>query len=566
MCGICGFTGEKDRRLLEAMNKSLSHRGPDDAGFYEDEMMSLAHRRLSIIDLSPGARQPMRNEDSTLWMVVNGEIYNFKALREELESRGHAFNSQSDSEVIIHAYEEYGESFVNNLEGMFALAIWDSRKKKLILARDRIGIKPLYYAHHGLRLLFASEIKALLEYKSLKREINEDGFFQYLAFQCILTPETMFKGVYKLEPGSMLVFENNALIQKKYWFLDQSEIKECTEDEVAFELVDAVKSHLVADVPVGVLLSGGLDSSSIVAIMHEQGVKDIETFSVGFGQPDDELKFAGEVCAKFRTRHHELIIKPQDLKGLLKEIVWHMDEPLADGGAIATYLAAQKVREFVKVVLVGEGGDEALGGYNWYKLASLPLPQVLKKRLYFYFTTFYNGDSRKPFDTFSSLFEPRKNFLDSMAAFEIKNILPNSLLMKVDKMTMAHGLEARVPFLDHKFLLAALGLRSSKKVSLFSTKIFLRRYMRGRLPESILKRRKHGFILPIGKWLQNELRDFAQDILFSKDAYFRGILPAKDIENLFSKQKGLKSIENSSLLWKLLIFETWHKINFRGNN
>ncbi len=551
---------------MDAMNKALTHRGPDDAGFYEDDSASLGHRRLSIIDLSRQGRQPMHNEDSTIWMVVNGEIYNFLSLRKELESSGHIFHSQSDSETIIHAYEKYGEDFVYKLEGMFALAIWDSKKNKLILARDRIGIKPLYYAQNASRLLFASEIKALLEDKSLNREINEDGFFQYLAFQCILTPETMFKGVYKLEPGSILIFENNILNKKRYWSVDMSRIRGCTEAQVASSLVEAIKSHLVSDVPVGVLLSGGLDSSSMVAIMHEQGIENIETFTAGFDQPDDELGFAKEVAQRFKTKHHELMIKPQDLKGLIEKIVWHMDEPLADGGAIATYLAAQKVREFVKVVLVGEGGDETLGGYNWYKLAGFPLsllPKKIKARLYFYFTTFYKGVSLKPLDTFLSLFKEKVNFLNCMEIFEIKNILPNSLLMKVDKMTMAHSLEARVPFLEHKFVLAALGLAQSKKMSLFSTKIFLRKYMQGRLPQSILRRKKHGFILPLGRWLENELRDFAHDTLCSLHTYSRGILAAGEIESLFKKQKGLRAIENNSLLWKLLVFETWYR-NYLG--
>jgi len=562
MCGICGFVGPKDEDLLKRMCLAIKHRGPDQSGEYILEGASLGHRRLSIIDLSEQARQPMHNEDSAVWMVMNGEIYNFHSLRKELVSSGHTFRSQSDSETIIHAYEEYGEDFVTRLEGMFALAIWDNRKNKLILCRDRIGIKPLYYAHVGLRLLFASEIKALLEDKGLKREINEDGFFQYLAFQCILTPETMFKGIHKLEPGSMLVFENNVLNKKRYWSVDEAKSEESSESEVASALIDAVKSHLVSDVPLGVLLSGGLDSSSIVAIMHEQGIENIETFTVGFNQPDDELKFAREVSQRFGTKHHELIIKPQDLQDLIGKIVWHMDEPLADGGAIATYLAAEKVREFVKVVLVGEGGDETLGGYNWHKLASFPLsllPQKVKKRLYFYFTTFYKGDSQVPFDTFLRLFEEKRNFLDSMSIFEIKNILPNSLLMKVDKMTMAHALEARVPFLDYKFLSVALGLSQSKKISFFSTKIFLRNYMQNRLPPSVLRRRKHGFIVPIGRWLENELRDFAHDTLFSTQAYLPAVLPRQRIEGLFRKQKGLRAIENNALLWKLLIFELWQR-------
>jgi len=568
MCGIFGFTGKKDSKYLQEMAKALFHRGPDDQGFYEDDRISLGQKRLSIIDLSPNGRQPMTNEDSTIWVTVNGEIYNYKGLRAELSSLGHLFRSSSDSEVAVHAYEEYGEEFPLKLEGMFALALWDSRKRKLILARDRIGIKPLYYTQTASRLIFASEIKAILRDASIKREVNEASFWCYLAFQCDITNETMFKGIYKLEPGSMLILENNELVIKRYWSLSEGRFEKTSEDQVATALVNAVSSHLVSDVPVGVLLSGGLDSSSIVAIMHEHGVKNIETFTVGFGQPDDEFKDAKLVAERFKTSHHELLIEAGDLKNLLNNMIWHMDEPIADGGAIATYLASKKVREFVKVVLVGEGGDETLGGYNWYKLASFPLsllPQTVKKRIYFYFTTFYKSACPEPFNALSARFKPGKDFLNKMSFFEINNILPNSLLMKVDKMTMAHSLEARVPFLDHNFVRTALGLPANKRISAFSTKKFLRRYMSGRLPESIIKKKKHGFILPIDRWLKNELKEFAKDILLSKEACYRSYFSKNIGEDLFDEKKGLPAIENNSLIWKLLVFEIWHKEYIRNN-
>ena len=325
MCGIFGFTGRKDNQYLQEMAKALIHRGPDDQGFYEDDYMSMGQRRLSIIDLSPNGRQPMSNESSTIWVTVNGEIYNYRDLKAELLSRGHLFRSSSDSEVVVHAYEEYGEDFLLKLEGMFALALWDSRKRKLILSRDRIGIKPLYYAQTSNRLIFASEIKAILRDTSVRREVNEASFWRYLAFQCDISNETMFKGIYKLEPGSLLILENNELVIKKYWSLGKGGLEKTSEDQVSAALVNAVNSHLVSDVPVGVLLSGGLDSSSIVAIMHEQQVKNIETFTVGFGQPDDEFNDAKLVADRFKTRHHELLIEAGDLKNLLNKIVWHMD-------------------------------------------------------------------------------------------------------------------------------------------------------------------------------------------------------------------------------------------------
>lgn len=548
---------------MEAMAQAISHRGPDDQGFYEDEGASLGHRRLSIIDLTAQGRQPMHNEDSTVWIAVNGEIYNFKRLREELIACGHIFYSHSDSETIVHAYEQYGEDFAAKLDGMFAIALWDTRQKKLILARDRIGIKPLYYAQNNERLLFASEIKAILECEGIKRRLNEDGFRQYLAFQCIITPETMFEGIYKLEPGHILIFQNGQACKKKYWSLDEERARQASADTVKRALFDAVRSHLVSDVPVGVLLSGGLDSSAIVAIMSQLGVSDIETFTVGFGRPDDEFSFARQVADKFNTRHHELTVGHSRIQEVLEKIVWHMDEPLADGGAIATYLAAQKLRESVKVVLVGEGGDEALGGYNWHRIAGFLLPHQVKKKLYFYLTTFYRGVSGRPHEVFQALFKERDNFFNSMTGFEIENILPNSLLMKVDKMTMAYALEARVPFLDARFLAQAAGLDHREKISAFATKKILRKIMAGTLPGEILSRRKHGFILPVSEWLTGELKGFAYDALFSSFNQTDNILGRKAKEKLFEKTIGLKHIENTSLLWKLLIFELWHKAFMR---
>ncbi len=568
MCGICGFYGSKNRKVLEAMSRELAHRGPDMEGFYEDDSVSFAHRRLSIIDLSPEGKQPMANENNNIFSIVNGEIYNFKQIRSELLSAGHTFCSKSDSEVIVHAYEEYGEDFVHKLNGMFAIAIWDSLQKKLLLIRDRLGIKPLYYAQFNDSLVFASEIKAILKFTGINKEFNQDCLYQYLAFQCILTADTMFKGIYKLEPGNMLIFKDGKLTCKRYWFLDESGHHHSDTQGVESALKAAVESHLVSDVPVGVLLSGGLDSSSIVAIMHEAGLNNIETFTAGFNQPDDEFIYSRQVADRFKTNHHELLIEPKRIEVMLEKIVWHMDEPLADGGAIATYLAAQKVREFVKVVLVGEGGDETLAGYNWHKLAVSPfdlIPQGVREKFYFYLTTFYKCNSKIPFETFSGLFKKKSNFFDSMASYEINNILPNSLLMKVDKMTMAHSLEARVPFLDHNFVAKVFGFNYKDKISLFATKKLLRKYMQGRLPEEILNRRKHGFILPVDKWLNVELRGFAKDTLLSRQSLAGRIFPKDFLNGLFNKKIGLANIENSSLLWRLLILELWHKVYFKDN-
>ncbi len=550
------------------MNNLLSHRGPDDAGFYDDDLVSFGHRRLSIIDLSEQGRQPMHNEDSTVLMVVNGEIYNYKALRQELEAKGHIFRSNSDSETIVHVYEEYGEDFVLRLDGMFAIALWDSKKGKLLLVRDRLGIKPLYYAQSSTRFIFASEIKAILQDPGFIPVLNEEGFFQYLAFQSILTAETMFKGIYKLEPATILIYKDRQVTRKKYWSLDTNAVREAEEAGVAKALADAVRSHLVSDVPVGVLLSGGLDSSSIVALLSEAGISPINTFTVGFNHPDDEFVLARRVSEKFKTNHRELIIKPNHLREVIEKIVWHMDEPLADGGAIATYLAGQRIRDFVKVVLVGEGGDETLGGYNWYKLSVFPfsiLPKGVRKRMYFYFTTYYKGGSKIPFNVFSGLFQDKRVFFDSMASFEINNILPNSLLMKVDKMTMAHSLEARVPFLDHKFVSLAARIPYKKKISLWGTKKILRKIMKDTLPDDIIRRKKHGFILPVTSWLHNELKDFVYDALFCSGNKTGDFIPSDIKRGLFKNRSTLAAIENNSLLWRLFIFEVWHKRYFKGD-
>jgi asparagine synthase (glutamine-hydrolysing) len=449
---------------------------------------------------------------------------------------------------------------------MFACAIWDKNNGKLVLARDRLGIKPLYYSEDSSQLIFSSEIKAILMNKDFHKEVNNDGLNQYLAFQCILTNQTMFKGIFKLEPGHILVFKDGQKYKRSYWSIEDSISPLAQEDILKTNLISAVGSHLVSDVPLGVLLSGGLDSSSIVAIMHELRIKDINTFTVGFSRPDDEFKFGRLVAERFKTRHQEILIQPRQLENLLEKIAWHMDEPLADGGAIATYLASGRIKEFVKVVLVGEGGDEALGGYNWHKLAAFPfnlLPRYYRKKIYQYLVTYYKKRSEEPMRIFLELFPKKKVFFDAMALFELKNIVSNSILMKVDKMTMAHSLEARVPFLDHNFLSCALGLSFREKVSFKTTKKVLRKLMKDKLPLAILKRKKHGFLLPVHEWLEKDLRNFAQDILISNNRYTNSLVGNQEIRGLFKRRKGFALVENSSLLWRLLIFELWYKVYFK---
>jgi len=526
MCGICGFYGKKNKQLLEGMVGILSHRGPDDCGFYIDDAISLGHRRLSIIDLSPSGRQPLENEDSSITLVFNGEIYNFKELKKNLLAKGHKFRSKTDSEVIVHLYEELGEDFLAELNGMFALAIWDKKARKLILARDRIGIKPLYYTLTKNRFIFASEIKAILKDEEVRKEINPEGFDLFMAFQCIPNNSTMFKGIRKVPPAEMLIFQKGKINFKKYWELTKKDIGLKNYKETIKDLLsDSTAKRLISDVPLGVLLSGGLDSSSLVALASQVKQTPLETFSVGFGEASDELAYAKIVADKFKTNHHEFIVRPETVENLLDKIVWHMDEPLADGGALATFLVSEVIREQVKVVLVGEGSDEVFGGYSWHKLANLPaafLPYSLRRKLYFYLTTFYKGKNKKPLRDSYALFDQTKdaNLFRKMSDFEIKRILPNSLLMKVDKMTMAHSIEARVPFLDHRIIEYLYSLSFKMPPGRIVGKKIIKDIFKDILPEPILRRRKQGFILPMNKWLLGDMKNFAKDTVLNSKLYF----------------------------------------------
>jgi len=575
VCGICGFYGRKDRPLLEAMAGVLAHRGPDDSGFYEDELMSLGHRRLSIIDLSPQGRQPMANEDNTIWLAFNGEIYNFRDLRAELEKKGHSFRSHTDSEVILHSYEEYGLECVDNLRGMFAFALWDTKKRRLVICRDRIGKKPLYYWQNGERLLFASEIKSLLCCREIPREVNRDGFYSFLAFQYVPGVETAVKNIFRVPPGNILIAENGTVKLREYWSIrkivnsGEDNSPDQAVERMGHLLEESVRLRLVSDVPLGVLLSGGLDSSSITALISRSGVKSIRTFSAGFGEESDEFKYARTVSREFNTEHREFIVRPDNLALTLKKIVWHMDEPIADGGAFATYMIAEVIKQYVKVILVGEGADELFAGYSWHRLAGPGfafVPQALKSRAYFYLNTFYRGKKNHPdiyhgFEERFNLKGVRRDFLSRMMFFELENLLPNCLLMKVDKMTMAHSLEARAPFLDHKLIEFAAALPAGFKIRGCTNKYILRKFMEKKLPPEIVNRKKRGFLVPIAKWLNGELKEYAEDILLRKDSFSACAIGLERIRPLFAPQRGLRELENKIRLWRLLVFELWVNLN-----
>lgn len=579
MCGICGFYGIKDRRSLEAMSGVLVHRGPDDSGFYEDELVSLGHRRLSIIDLSRQGRQPIANENNTVWLAFNGEIYNFRPLRAELKEKGHIFKSHTDSEVILHSYEEYGLECVDNFRGMFAFALWDTRKKRLVICRDRIGKKPLYYWHSGEKLAFASEIKSLLCCRDIPREVNKDGFYSFLAFQYVPGMETAVKNVFRVPPGNMLIAENGRVTLREYWSIRKivnSRVDIPADkaiERMGHLLEESVRLRLVSDVPLGVLLSGGLDSSAITALISRSGVKSIRTFSAGFGEENDEFKYARMVAQKYETEHIEFTVKPDNLAIMLKKVIWHMDEPIADGGAFATYMISEVVKQYVKVVLVGEGADELFAGYSWHRMAvgsfSL-IPKAIKSRFYFYLNTFYRRrknlpDIYKKFKNNFNLEGQRRDFLSRMMLFELENLLPDCLLMKVDKMTMAHSLEARAPFLDHKLVEFAVALPAGQKIRNSVNKYILRKFMENKLPPEIIGRKKHGFLVPITKWLNGELKEYAEQILLRQDSFSTQVLGLDNIRSLFTRTIGLQELENKILLWRLLVFELWFDLNMRNN-
>lgn len=569
MCGIVGFTNHRDKALLEQMLKLVTHRGPDDQGLFSSSKISLGQARLSIIDLSSKGRQPMSSEDKKVTLVFNGEIFNFLELRKELINHGHRFKSKTDTEVVVHGYEEWGLEVIKKLRGFFAFALWDDKKETLFLVRDRIGVKPLYYCQDGKKLFFASEIKAILANSEIKRKVNKEAYHQYLAFQASLGERTLFQEIKKVPPASILSFKNGKLGKEKYWKLKKSKSLLVVNPEKRLEelLLESVKIRLASDVPLGVMLSGGLDSSAIVALMDRLGVKKINTFTVGFGQPDDEFNYARLIAKKYRTNHQEILLKPKDIQKILKKIAWHQDEPLADGGGIATYLAAQAVREKVKVVLIGEGGDELFGGYSWYRLG-LPyfkyFPEELKTRIYYYLTTFYNKNKVQNVDQypfFTNLLNKNKgNLLDKMISYEIENILPNSLCMKVDKMTSAWGLEARAPFLDYRLVEFCFSLGEEDKISLRSNKVLFKKVMSKYLPGEIVNRRKHGFLLPTIKWLNNDLKEFTREVIFDPSSFSQKYFSRKELRDLFIKKSYLSELERVNLLWRLLIFELWYKI------
>jgi len=623
MCGICGFYGLNDKELLKRMSHIMTYRGPDDNGFFIDNNIGIANQRLSIIDLKTG-HQPIHNEDESIWITFNGEIYNFKELRAVLEKKGHRFYSNSDTEVIVHAYEEYGNSCVNHFNGMFAFAIWDSNKKQLFLARDRLGIKPLYYIFFDEKFLFASEIKSLLQYEVTSREINYNSLNNFFTFRYVPGEKTILKGINRLLPGHILIYKNKQIKISKYWDLDFCPTNEKIDyyvNNLRSLIKDSVKKRLIADVPLGIFLSGGIDSTAILSYANEFSDKQVKTFNLSFCDwPDNELKHAKLASNFFNTDNDEIIVKPDIIKKL-PEVIWHMDEPVADPTAILNYVLAEKASKSVKVILTGEGADEIFAGYEQYKIMNLAktynkiVPKfvqksliqglkILPKETFFmklsnYLSSINNtpksyvellsifDKSEKEFlysedltrkigsldsdlKSVSCYFKNSYDMLNKMLLSDIKTWLPNNMLIKLDMMSMAHSIEARVPFLDHRIVEFSSKIPTKLKLKGLNEKFVLKKSMTKKIPKEILIRKKQRFFVPLDFWFKNNL-SYITDNLCLESEFLRKNFNKKFILKLLDYQKNSSHktiLKHNQLLrlyyprqiWSLLTIAMWHKI------
>lgn len=610
-----------DRGLLERMTSLVAHRGPDDAGHEILGHVGLGHRRLSIIDVSSAGHQPMASDDGSIWIAYNGECYNYRELAEGMRARGHRFRSGSDTEVILRLYEERGEACFKELDGMFALAIWDRRKQRLILARDRIGIKPLFYQYDRDRLLFASEMKALLADPDTPTEINLPALSDYLHLLSIPDPHCILKGVRKLRPGHYLVVSATNVRETPYWSLpvaiDESMSYETAVAEFDRRFEAAVRSHMIADVPVGAFLSGGVDSSSIVSAAGRASEFPIETFSITFPGLDefDESPFAQAVADHCGAKHCAFNLAPH-LVDALPQIAWHADEPFAISSAFALYFIAKVARERVKVVLSGDGGDEVFGGYLWRHIDFPDLPPMadlwvqrateflrrrpklrgaLPKRVWNKLRSLGSKDERylQSFTSFLDselleLLEPSlgarvvEAWQDNIVQHEletapgdeqlarklytdIKTTLVSEMLTKADRMTMAHGLEARVPFLDHHLVEWAFTVPGRHKIRDGSGKALVKSAMERYLPRDILHRRKQGFNVPMKIWMRGELRDFVRDTLTPARIRSRGFFRPEAVEGLLDDHFSERT-DASNKIFALLMLETWQQLFVDGRS
>jgi asparagine synthase (glutamine-hydrolysing) len=632
MCGIAGIIasdrlGAEDRQRMSRMRDVIAHRGPDDAGEFVDERAALGHRRLSIVDLAAG-HQPLSNEDGTIWIVFNGEIYNHGEVRPALEGGGHVYRTRSDTETIVHAYEQWGDACVDHLRGMFAFAIWDAPRRRLLLARDRLGVKPLYWTQTGDRLLFSSEIKSILASGLIGAEANEARLPELLSTRYLSGTETLFKGIHRLLPGHTLVFEQGRVTIREYWDIptgrgderlatisDQDAVRQFRE-----LLEEAVRIRLMADVPLGMFLSGGLDSSAIAALMAGMIDRPLQTFSVAFkDRAFSELDYARKVSTAIKADAHEIVIDENDFFGALPRLIWHEDEPVAHASSVPLYFVSALARQHVKVVLTGEGSDELLAGYgkypralvNWRAAAAygvLPTPlrswiadtvvPRLPASMRRYATRSFMSLERTPeamfFDNFAAIglarqhdlltarfagstpaqaYGPSRRYydapngrstvLDRLLYTDLKTYLVE-LLMKQDQMSMAASIESRVPFLDHKLVEFAASLPPRLKLRGFTTKWILREAVKSIVPAEILSRPKMGFPVPFGNWMRGEWSAVARDVLLDPRSRQRGIVEPAAVERLIAAHQS-GAADGSDAIWSLLNLELWYRTFIDGD-
>nr|BBH88618.1 asparagine synthetase B [Thermosporothrix sp. COM3] len=618
MCGICGYyngsSGEPaSQAIIEHMTQLIHHRGPDDTGYHLDGPLGLGFARLSIIDLE-GGHQPMCNETGEIWLVFNGEIWNYQELRKELIEKGHRFSTSSDSETIIHAYEEYGLDCFTRLHGMFGLALWDAPRKRLLLARDRAGKKPLYYTHVNGTLVFGSEIKALLAHPGVKREPDIQAMADFLSVRYVPGPETLFANIYKVQPGHWLLYEHDTLQENCYWDYQFGKIEQQAEEDyiqgIRAHIWRAVEERMMADVPVGAMLSGGVDSSIITGIMSKLTNQKVKTFAVGFDHPDySELPYARLVARHFGTDHHELVVKSSDMTQYWPLLTWHRDEPVSEPSDLGVYLISRLARQYVKVVLSGEGGDELFAGYpkyvvDWIAQYYHILPRVVRdnviqqlldrlpysmrklkntartlsqpapQRWMSWFGIFngpmknellskhvlssINMDAARAFQRWLSK-NPQRDDLSAMLYLDTRIWLPDNLLMKGDKMTMAASLESRIPLLDYHLMEYAASIPSHNKIKPFRAKYLLKKAFTDFLPHPILTRKKMGFNVPTGIWFRGGQRNLITQLLLSDRLCSRGYFNEEFIARMLREH--LEGRTNyQAQLFTLASLELWFRI------
>lgn len=623
MCGVAGKLNLDGRPVdpeqLTAMAQLLAHRGPDDQGVYVDGPLGLAHRRLSILDLSPAGHQPMGSEDGRLWITFNGEIYNFLELRRMLESKGYRFRSRTDTEVLLYLYAEYGPECLRHLRGFFAFALWDAGRRRLFAARDRLGKKPFFYYFDGRTFLFASEIKSLLQDPAVVARPDIQAIHHYLTYQYVPSPWSAFEGIRKLPPAHYLILEDGHLSTARYWQLDYRRKVPMSEPAAAEALLDhlreAVRLRLISDVPVGAFLSGGIDSSAVVAMMSQVSNAPVKTFSIGFEEADyNELAYARKVADKFGTEHQEFVVKPQAVE-ILPKLVWHYNEPFADSSAIPTYYLARMTRARVTVALNGDAGDENFAGYDRYAGARLAhyydqipaplrrsfeaacrklLPASANPRGWISkgrrFVESMSGDPARRYCRWVSHFSPDQkaalyspafraqlngfdseqilidrlhgssasNIVEVILDADVQTYLPDDLLVKVDVATMAHSLEARSPLLDHVLMEFAASLPVDFKLRRFTKKYILKKALTGILPPEILHRPKMGFGVPIDHWFRHDLKSMTYDILLSESCRSRGYFDPTFVRRMVDEHVAGTARWHHQL-WNLLLLELWHR-------